>query len=71
MNHTVISNGVSDFNVSTNVINSTLTTSNAKLNDSGVYYCQAMSSEFTSLNVTSGVTIVTVVGKLVSKIEML
>ena len=71
MNGTLINNRVSDFNMSMNVINSTLTTSNATFNDSGVYYCQAVSSEFPSLNVTSGVAIITVVGKLVSKIEML
>ena len=63
MNNTMISSGVSDVNTSM-TITSTLTISNANFNDSGMYYCQAESSEFTNLNVTSGVGIITVVGKL-------
>ena len=62
MNNTMISNGVSDVNMSMSVITSTLTISNANFNDSGMYYCQAVSSEFTDLNVTSGIGIITVVG---------
>ena len=64
MNNTMISSGVSDVNTSMTVLTSTLTISNANFNDSGMYYCQAVSSEFTDLNVTSGVGIITVVGKL-------
>ena len=64
MNNTMISNGVSDVNMSMTVLASTLTISNANFNDSGMYYCQAVSSEFTNLNVTSGIGIITVVGKL-------
>ena len=66
MNNTMISSGVSDVNMSMTVLTSTLTISNANFNDSGMYYCQAESSEFTDLNVTSrvGIITVTVVGKL-------
>ena len=64
MNNTMISSGVSDVNTSMTVLTSTLTISNVNINDSGIYYCQAVSSEFTDLNVTSGVGIMTVVGKL-------
>ena len=64
MNNTMISNGVSDVNMSMTVITSTLTISNANFNDSGMYYCQAVCSEFANLNVTSGIGIVTVIGKL-------
>ena len=66
MNNTMIINGVSDLNILMNVAGSTLTASNASFNDSGVYYCQAVSSEFMDINVTSGVAIITVVGKLVA-----
>ena len=59
MNNTMISNGVSDVNMSMTVITSTLTISNANFNDSGMYYCQAVSSEFADLNVTSGIGIIT------------
>ena len=64
MNNTMINNGVSDVNMSMTVLTSTLTISNANFNDSGIYYCEAVSSEFTDLNVTSGIGIITVVGKL-------
>ena len=64
MNNTIISDGVSDVNDSITVITSTLKISNANLNDSGMYYCQSVSSEFADLNVTSGIGIITVVGKL-------
>ena len=65
MNNTMISNGVqSDVNMSMTVLTSTLTISNANFNDSGMYYCEAVSSEFTNLNVTSGIGIITVVGML-------
>ena len=64
MNNTMISSGVSDVNTSITVLTSTLAISNANFSDSGMYYCQAESSEFTDLNVTSGVGIITVVGKL-------
>ena len=63
MNYTMISNGVSDVNMSMTALNSTLTISNANFNDSGMYYCQAVSSEFADLNVTSRIGIITVVGK--------
>ena len=66
MNSTVISNGVSDVNMSMNVLSSILAISNANFNDSGMYYCQAVSSEFADLNVTSGIGMITVVGKLLN-----
>ena len=59
MNNTMISDGVSDVNMSMTVITSTLTISNANFNDSGMYYCRAVSSEFADLNVTSGIGIIT------------
>ena len=62
MNNTMISNGVSGVNMSMTVLTSTLTISNANFNDSGMYYCQAVSSEFVNLNVTSEIGNVTVVG---------
>ena len=62
MNNTMISNGVSDINMSMTVLTSTLTISNANFNDSGMYYCQAVSGEFVNLNVTSGIGNITVVG---------
>ena len=62
MNNTMISNGVSDVNMAMTVLTSTLTISNANFNDSGMYYCQAVSSEFANLNVTSGIGNITVVG---------
>ena len=67
MNNTMISNGMTDIKGSMNVNSSTLIISNANFNDSGMYYCQAVSSEFPDLNVTSTTAIVTVVGKLVNK----
>ena len=67
MNNTMISNGMTDIKGSMNVNSSTLIISNANFNDSGMYYCQAESSEFPDVNVTSTTAIVTVVGKLVNK----
>ena len=67
MNNTMISNGMTDIKGSMNVNSSTLIISNANFNDSGMYNCQAESSEFPDLNVTSTTAIVTVVGKLVNK----
>ena len=64
MNNTMTSSGVSDANTSITILTSTLRISNANFNDSGMYYCQAVSSEFTDLNVTSGVGNITIVGKL-------
>ena len=63
MNSTMINNGVSNFNISMNTLSSTLTKFNASINDSGIYYCQAVSSEFSGLTVLSDVAIITVVGK--------
>ena len=64
MNNTMISDGVTDaISSSMNVLDSTLILSNVNFSDSGMYYCEAMSSEFTDLNVTSTVANVTVVGK--------
>ena len=67
MNGTMISNGVSDV-MPMNVWNSTLTISIASFSDSGMYYCEAVSSEFSDLNVTSGIANITVVGKFVNDI---
>ena len=67
MNNTMISNGMTNVQESMNVNSSTLIIYNANFNDSGMYYCQAVSSEFPDLNVTSTTAIVTVVGKLVNK----
>ena len=67
MNNTVISNGMTIVQSTINVYSSTLIISNANFNDSGMYYCQAVSSEFPDLNVTSTTAIITVVGKLVDK----
>ena len=68
MNNTMISNGVSDVDMSMTALSSTLTISNANFNDSGMYYCQAVSSEFADLNVTSGIGTITVVGKLANDV---
>ena len=67
MNNTMISNGMTIVQSTLNVNSSTLIISNANFNDSGMYYCQAVSSEFPDLNVTSTTAIITVVGKLVDK----
>ena len=69
INHTMITSGVTDFQESMNVNSSTLIISNANFNDSGMYHCQAVSSEFPDLNVTSTTAIITVVGKLVNVIK--
>ena len=71
MNNTVISNGMTIVQSTINVYSSTLIISNANFNDSGMYYCQAVSNEFPDLNVTSTTVIITVVGKLVDKINCL
>ena len=71
MNNTMISDGVSDYNTLMTVLSSTVTISNASFNDSGVYYCQTVSSEFADLNVTSGIGNITVVGKLVNDVTKL
>ena len=63
INGTVISDGVTSVEEPMNVT-STLTISNASFDCSGTYYCQAVSSEFPDLNVTSDVAIIAVVGKL-------
>ena len=68
MNNTMISNGVSDVDMAMNVRTSRLTISNASFSDSGMYYCEAESSEFVDLNVTSGIANIAVVGKLVNDI---
>ena len=64
MNGTMISDGVTSVEEPMNVNNSTLTISNASFDYSGIYFCQAMSSEFPDLNVTSSVAIIALVGKL-------
>jgi len=73
MNNTMITSGMTMTNIDAlmNIIDSTLMISNAAFNDSGMFYCQAMSDEFGDLNVTSSIAIVTVVGKLVNDIELL
>ena len=68
MNNTMISDGVSDDNTSMTVLSSTVTISNASFNDSGMYYCQVVSSEVADLNMTSGIGNITVVGKLVNDV---
>ena len=65
MNNTMNSNGRTIVQSIGYFYSSTLIISNANFNDSGMYYCQAMSSEFPYLNVTSTTAIITVVGKLV------
>ena len=65
MNDTVISSGEIDVEETMNVNSSTLTISDAGFEYSGMYYCQAVSSEFPDLNVTSTVGIINVVGKFV------
>ena len=71
MNDTVISDGVTSVEEPMNINSSRLTISDAGFNYSGMYYCEAVSSEFPDLNVTSSVAIITVVGKLVIDIEQL
>ena len=71
MNNTMISNGESNVDMSMTALNSTLTISNANFNVSGMYYCQAVSSEFADLNLTSGIGIITVVGKLTMMLLLL
>ena len=69
MNNTMISNGdMSVVDMAMNVRTSILTISNASFSDSGMYYCEAESSEFVDLNVTSGIANIGVVGKLVNDI---
>ena len=68
MNNTMISNGVSNVDMSIIALSSTLTIPNTNFNDAGMYYCQAVSSEFVDLNVTSGIGIITVIGKFVNVI---
>ena len=70
LNDTVISGGKIDIEETMNVNSSTLTISDAGFEYSGMYYCQAVSSEFPDLIVTSTVAIITVVGKLVNEIEL-
>ena len=70
MNNTIISNGVTNIQGSMNVNSSTLIISNATFSDSGMYYCQAVSSEFPDLNVTSTTAIITVLGKFINKNEL-
>ena len=69
MNNTLINNGLTDVQESMNINSSTLIISNADLNDSGIYYCQAVSSEFPDLNITSTVAIIAVVGKFINNIK--
>ena len=71
INDTVISDGVTSVEEQMNVNSSTLTIYDAGFDYSGTYYCQDVSSEFSDLNVTSDVAIITVVGKLVTDIEQL
>ena len=69
MNNTVIDDELTDVNESINVNSSTLIISNADLHDSSMYYCQAVSSEFPDLNITSTVAIIVVVGKFINNIN--
>ena len=68
MNNTMISNGMTIVQSTLNVNSSTLIISNANFNDSGMYYCQAVSSEFPDVNVISTIAIVTIVGELINTI---
>ena len=70
MNNTMISNGMTYIQGPMNVNISTLIISNANFNDSGMYYCQAVSSEFPDLNVTSTTANITVLGKFINKNEL-
>ena len=65
LNDTVITGGEIEVEETMNVNSSTLTISDAGFEYSGMYYCQAVSSEFPDLNVTSTVGNITVVGKLI------
>ena len=70
MNNTMISNKITNVESTMNT-SSTLIISNANFNDSGMYYCQAVSSEFPDVNVTSTIAIITVVGELVNENKLL
>ena len=71
MNNTVISDGVTSVEEPMNVNSNTLTISGAGFDYSGIYYCQAVSSEFADLNTNSTVAIITVIGMFVIDIEQL
>ena len=71
INNTMISNGMTNIGSTMNVNSSTLIISNVTFNDSGMYYCQAVSNEFPDVNVTSTIAIITVVGELVNENELL
>ena len=68
MNNTMISNGMTIVQSTLNINSSTLIISNPIFNDSGMYYCQAVSSEFPDVNVISTIAIVTIVGELINTI---
>ena len=70
MNNTMISNKITNVESTMNT-SSTLIISNVNFNDSGMYYCQAVSNEFPDVNVTSTIAIITVVGELVNENELL
>ena len=65
LNDTVITGREIEVEETMNVNSSTLTISDAGFEYSGMYYCQAVSSEFPDLSVTSTVGNITVVGKLI------
>ena len=68
MNDTMISNGMTIVQSTININSSTLIISNANFNDSGMYYCKAVSNEFPDLIVISTIAIVIIVGELISTI---
>jgi len=71
MNDTMISNGVTGVNGSMNLFTSTLIIFDTSFDDSGVYHCQAVSSEFAYLNVTSEIANISVVGEFIIYIGLL
>ena len=70
MNNTMISNKITNVESTMNT-SSTLIISNVNFNDSGMYYCQAVSNEFPDVNVTSTIAIITVIGEHVDENELL
>ena len=71
MDNTMIGNGMTNVGSTMNVNSSTLIISNVNFNDSGMYYCQAVSNEFPDVNVTSAIAIITVVGEIVNENDLL
>jgi len=67
LNNTIITNSSNRDIVDTTIMNSitsTLTVMMAEFSDSGVYYCEAVSSQFSLAVVNSDMTNITVIGEL-------